>query len=429
MTTNLEGRSAGFLATELPQTLQDAIHVVRELSIQYIWIDMICIVQDDTNDWENEAQNMSNIYQNAYFTICPTAAWSFSDSFLRRPDCCSLVMPFTVSKPGSIEQKGVFYARFPWRAYTPALIDNSRWKKRGWTLREQILSTRMLYVTDDIIYFECLTLQEVENTAYGLPDALSIPWLPEKKSKKENHHIILQMCYPASQIMHIKPYLDWYSIVEEYSRRELSCAGDKLPALSGLAHKFARAIDGVYLAGLWRGDLWRGIMWKPQFEDGMKQPPKYRAPSWSWAALDGAVIWFASFVPDPTLDIQSVDITLSVVDTMGRVTGGQLVVSGKLLAVENFVPNPSQWEEGSCEIVGEGPEAYGEVKCDMTSGLSLDSGIMALAIVYTDQYSRGILLQPTRDQQEGSKVYCRLALFCCHSDKSLDVEPSVVKII
>jgi hypothetical protein len=186
----------------------------------------------------------------------------------------------TVAKPGSMERKGVFYARFPWRVYISALINNSKWKQRGWTLQEQIFSTRLLYFTDDIISFECLTMQKVEDPEYGVPDALSIPWLPDKKSK-ESYRTILQFHDPKSLPIQNKIYLGWYSIVEEYSKRQLSFAGDKLPALSGLAYKFALAIDDDYLAGLWKGDLWRGMMWEPQFRQEMKQPPGYRCLSLS----------------------------------------------------------------------------------------------------------------------------------------------------
>jgi hypothetical protein len=74
--------------------------VVRKLDIQYVWIDALCFVQDDINDWEMEANQMSAIFQNAYLTIAATAAKSASDGFLRRPYYCSLEMPFTVTKEG-----------------------------------------------------------------------------------------------------------------------------------------------------------------------------------------------------------------------------------------------------------------------------------------------------------------------------------------
>ncbi|KAH7066342.1 heterokaryon incompatibility protein-domain-containing protein [Paraphoma chrysanthemicola] len=59
---------------ELPKTLRDAILIARQLSIRYIWIDALCIVQDDLNDWAHESKLMASIYQNAILTIVAAAA-------------------------------------------------------------------------------------------------------------------------------------------------------------------------------------------------------------------------------------------------------------------------------------------------------------------------------------------------------------------
>lgn len=59
---------------KLPSTFQDAITVTRRLGIAYIWIDSLCIVQDDAQDWEREAAKMALIFESAYLTIAATAA-------------------------------------------------------------------------------------------------------------------------------------------------------------------------------------------------------------------------------------------------------------------------------------------------------------------------------------------------------------------
>lgn len=53
----------------LPKTLQDAIHVTRELGIRFLWIDGLCIVQDSALDWDQQSATMSDIYQNSFVTI------------------------------------------------------------------------------------------------------------------------------------------------------------------------------------------------------------------------------------------------------------------------------------------------------------------------------------------------------------------------
>ncbi|KAK1978116.1 heterokaryon incompatibility protein [Colletotrichum cereale] len=59
----------GVRITELPATFRDAIYVARGMGLSYIWIDSLCIVQDDKEDWKSEAQRMAIIYDNATCTI------------------------------------------------------------------------------------------------------------------------------------------------------------------------------------------------------------------------------------------------------------------------------------------------------------------------------------------------------------------------
>lgn len=59
---------------KLPNTFQDAISVTRRLGLRYIWIDSLCIVQDDAEDWEREAAKMALIFEAAYLTVAATAA-------------------------------------------------------------------------------------------------------------------------------------------------------------------------------------------------------------------------------------------------------------------------------------------------------------------------------------------------------------------
>jgi hypothetical protein len=54
-------RSSGFRWDDVPKTLQDAITISRALEIDYLWIDMICIVQDDNDNWSEQAAEMADI--------------------------------------------------------------------------------------------------------------------------------------------------------------------------------------------------------------------------------------------------------------------------------------------------------------------------------------------------------------------------------
>ncbi|KAH0559419.1 hypothetical protein GP486_004066 [Trichoglossum hirsutum] len=413
--TNLTDRLAGFPEAGLPRTLQDAIHVIRRLDIRYIWIDALCIIQDNINDWEKEAKTMGSIYENAYFTIAATAAKGSSEGFLTRPSCCKLEIPFTVTEQDKVVQGGTFYLGYPWHSPTDTLISTSKWRRRGWVFQEQILSTRILYFTNDILYFECLSTQKVEDDVYGLPPALVTPWFRDAKIQKRRLR---------SGPTGVDAYPYWYSVVEEYAEREFSFPEDKLPAISGLAQKMARTIDDRYLAGLWKGDLHRGLLWRPRIKMHMTRPPQPGAPSWSWAALDGEIEWDrVSFLRACSIEILNAEITPFGPDPMGRVTGGQLVLSGKFLPVGKVLRHPRRVRAGDYT-----DSDHGEAHCDLYDldfDISSEGSIQALMVVDGE----GLLLEPADHSGEQNEGHRRIGYFECDLSVFDQVEPRVITII
>jgi hypothetical protein len=82
ITGRLESHRRGIDFAQLPRTLQDAIMMTRYLDLRYIWIDCLCIIQDDKLDWEREAGNMASIYSNSYLTIAAARAHHSAEGFL-----------------------------------------------------------------------------------------------------------------------------------------------------------------------------------------------------------------------------------------------------------------------------------------------------------------------------------------------------------
>jgi hypothetical protein len=79
-------------------------------------------------------------------------------------------------------------------------------------------------------------------------------------------------------------YLQWSSIIQDYSHRKLSFSSDIFPALEGLAREFNARLNDTYIAGLWKWDLPRGLLWKVEGSKPGELPLEatpYRAPSWS----------------------------------------------------------------------------------------------------------------------------------------------------
>ncbi|KAL8991893.1 MAG: hypothetical protein Q9169_007556 [Polycauliona sp. 2 TL-2023] len=83
---------------------------------------------------------------------------------------------------------------------------------------------------------------------------------------------------------------EWADIVESFTRRDLTLASDRLPALSGLASSFSPLWGCAYYAGLWEKKLLDGLGWHV-YEPWTSAINEGYAPSWSWASVIGAVAW------------------------------------------------------------------------------------------------------------------------------------------
>lgn len=136
----------------------------------------------------------------------------------------------------------------------------------------------------------------------------------------------------------------WANVVENYSRRTASVESDKLVACAAIAEQFHRVLRSDYVAGLWRSEaLFTDLLWEtPREVNGARptRPAEYRAPSWSWAAIDGVVRRAAHtpYLEDPRLraialaEITECRVTLEDEEhPFGRVTGGTLVLRGSLV--------------------------------------------------------------------------------------------------
>ena len=143
MTTkdNLDGHLSQIRWETLPATFQDAILVTRGLGLDYIWIDSLCIVQDDSADWMQEAGTMKDIYTNSYLTIAALIAPNAHYGLFRNPK--------PVNPPGELQAANLKGA--PFSIYTRR-YNHSDFSphyhplmNRAWTFQELILSPRVLF--------------------------------------------------------------------------------------------------------------------------------------------------------------------------------------------------------------------------------------------------------------------------------------------
>lgn len=278
---SLEARRKAISPQEISPLLRDAIQLARLLSIPYLWIDALCIIQGDDRDWNHQSSQMGLIYRNASLTIAVAATGSCEHGF-RNNQREILHIPF--ESQVNPEVFGLFSLRYlcidHWPEidiyqYSRAEIDESAWASRRWTFQEQFLSHRIVLFTAGELYFTS----------------------PEGMMNYSTENVM----EPLLLFEDVLTWDFWHtSLLFHYTRRRgVSRHTDVLPALSGLSDIFARVHElssSDYVAGLWNGNLHIGLAWQcggdhlgklssvRELLERLLLPTQYLAPSWSWAS-------------------------------------------------------------------------------------------------------------------------------------------------
>jgi hypothetical protein len=396
-------RERGIRDKKLPKTFREAIRVCRELGIEYLWIDSLCIIQDQASqeDWAEEAPKMGLVYGNSVLTIfAADAADSTEGCFRDRLGLlfwpCPIVLfgqqCYVSRYPTDREEKGGDAGDIN---PTPRLPLN----ERAWVLQEQILSRRSLIFTHDRLVWRCATMSTNEKYPFGMPHA------PDTAS--DNHrllHCLVNQIEQSSSDVDV--YTCWYRMVQTFTARNITYQDDRLPAIAGIANKFAAIANDTYHAGLWRRDLLTGMLWISATLSYSEKNMTTRAPSWSWASVN----CFASYLSVISAGCDAIHIPISplleIIDVIdpptcaehpfGATSKAMLRLSGALLPVRR-----DQHEESGLAFVQHSTgDAYTE---DIENFLPDEVGLKPTAdtpwfclpvCVQHDSYVRGIRGDP-----------------------------------
>jgi hypothetical protein len=384
-----------------------------ELDISYLWIDALCIIQDDPMDWEIQSAKMADIYHLSCLTLAAT--WSDCNSAGCFPNESAEYVEHSLkvinSAQGTYRLK--VRRRLPHWATSPTAIptQDNPLLSRAWVFQERVLSPRVLHFCLHEMIWECCEHTICE--CGGLSNILNLKSLfalaaqlkvgnvqPENESESSSREEAIQSVISrvnerqsagrvdpdfdevndqletrerrlralretALNTYNLKakemfvPIKQWHGIVEHYSKLNLTKQTDRLPALSGLAHRMAPFL-GAYHAGLWRSSLFLDLAWgadKPL--NHLNRSQKYIGPSWSWVSVNTGVrylnaedIWLLSrqsFVHNTDHQrrkssyrqpiIQSIQVKTKGKNYYGEISSAVLVVSG-LLRSARLVVDP-----------------------------------------------------------------------------------------
>ncbi|KAI1329207.1 heterokaryon incompatibility protein-domain-containing protein [Xylariaceae sp. FL0255] len=280
---NIDQRLRSIPWAKLGATFHHAILIASHFDIRYLWIDSLCIIQDDDDDWAEQAAQMANIYENAYFTIACEYLPEGSPE-----DGCFLVRNSIRELP-AWNLDGSQFSVF----VQPSYSHYGDWKEglshRGWCVQEKFLSRRVLRFRESDVLFECAKGRSCECETLDI-----------NKGDVASFSSTFDMFNPVAGIIRrrdldegsVMPeiaqeyWTAWRTAVYNFSQASLTKETDRLPAMSGMASRMPREIVGDYIAGLWTGDLLEELFWSPRSD--IPTPKHYEewvGPSFSWVSL------------------------------------------------------------------------------------------------------------------------------------------------
>jgi hypothetical protein len=334
-TTNLEAHFKHIRFSYMPPGIQDAVRVCRGLQIHYLWVDSLCLIQNDLEMWLQDASSMDLIYLNSHVTIAA-----------QEPETCNKNFPGKQSFGASLRQHhiSVHLATTEGQVHVEGFLRTETedeferggrepysLETRGWCFQESLLPNRRLCYNGKEMVWECLCrticecghiIRNVQSRPYGREGAMlkrarlnaepifsRLQTVSAKPRWNNLQHTEIPKSDWGSRFAKSTwhsglPNLEhdnWRSLISDYSKRLLSRREDKLRAISGLAKVVRdnmRSETGdldEYFAGLWRQEFVYDLAWQvdpsPQ-SNASKTPRRYGLepstgiPTWSWAAVD-----------------------------------------------------------------------------------------------------------------------------------------------
>jgi len=351
---SLAARMSGIFEHDMPAVLRDAVLITRLLSVRYLWIDSLCIMQEEAGvpnpDWEEHCQVMGDIYGNAYVTLLAASSNHCDQSFVDYPRCQYL---FHVASERCMSLSPAFCLRFTNCAFTrlahafttvdsfdPHDVDSyfSTLARRGWAYQENRMSTSRLLFAKRDVQFRCIDMHRVKGDSWSVDrSSCSSVGVETKAAQPSTVRVGLTLNYDSW----VKNILSEYS---RYAKGSFTHPTDLLPALSGIAAIFENQLKDRYLAGHWEKNLFRDLLWtctrfigsSSDFLDRCVISNSCRVPSWSCLTrgtveFDWQCLHSSAPLLSPEFTLEEATIHLAGTNPLGAITGGKLTVRSALL--------------------------------------------------------------------------------------------------
>ena len=252
----------------VPGTIRDAIYLTGCLDYKYLWVDALCIVQDNRAEKEVQLNLMDLLYKSATLTIVAAAggdAWSGLPGVLHG---YRSQLQFTESVDGITIVTAL-------TDYMGA-VRGATWSKRAWTLQERNLSPRLLVFTLKQVFWEC-------NKA---------AWSEELQLECFDHQIRLETDHSNANFKKpsrdLSPVQRYALLLEQYTPRELTNQYDALNAVQGLLNDLESVFPEGFFWGLPESIFDTALLWDFGLDEQAPKPRRAMFPSWCWAGWQAA---------------------------------------------------------------------------------------------------------------------------------------------
>ncbi|KAI0829171.1 HET-domain-containing protein [Hypoxylon sp. FL0890] len=323
----------------LPKSFQESVIFTRRLGIDYLWIDSICIIQQEPEDWADwlrEAPLMFHVYHNAFLTLAASHAEDSSKGLF------SSLEPGRQLQLGTIRHGDEIFPLYAQQSFadTTNLFFYHRSEplfKRAWTFQERIVSPRILYFTKDELIWECYSTTICECGFHGHG-----PYNPTSLKIQHINSVVNGTRASQNRLDHIKSLTDRLfagarkekdlRLVQFYSDLQLTNQTDRLLAIGAIAEQ-TQVIrqNQTYLAGLWSASLALDILWISKRGRGSQEKPSelYIAPTWSWTSAPGPVDYSWTSPLKPVIEVLEARCKYFNDNPFGKAIEGRLVLQGQ----------------------------------------------------------------------------------------------------
>jgi hypothetical protein len=400
--SNEEKFSQSIEFNALQKTIKDAINVTRSLGIRYIWVDSLCIIQsgDNGKDWVSHSTKMSEIYANCILNLSADRASTVKEGFLGQRAWPAIRPVFNDGVLGLSTPQTKCVITF--RNVTDMALATEPLGSRAWVLSERILSPRTLHFGSGEMFWECsgcsVASESCPKGFHTLPD----------------NHVYANFELSDAPFYKVE---GWIQILTNYSLLSLTMpASDKLVALAGVGRLYEERTKNTLVAGILKDTLPRSLLWERigPYSAETKRSPTYRAPSWSWASVDGPLHFYKS--GDPFGRSKNVSEVLDVWakpveghDHLGQIEDGAITIRGPAISLTDLENLVFSRQAGKMLHLS-WDESDDQKAKDITF-------ILFLTVTY---HAKGILIIPGKKED----TWVRVGASALYFEKDTKLEPS-----